>query len=109
MELAVAFAFIASLGFGSGSVLIRLGAQALPSQAVTFFAVGTGAVLATVLALIFNLSDMDDLPLIAYGWFAVLAFMGYPVARLLNYTAISMIGATRAAPMDALRPVFALG
>lgn len=109
MEVAVAFAFLASLGFGSGSVLIRLGAQALPSQAVTFFAVGTGAVLATILALIFDLSDMDDLPAVAYGWFAVLALLGYPMARLFNYTAISMIGATRAAPMDALRPVFALG
>ena len=64
--------------------------------------------LATILALIFNLSDIDDLPIWAFAWFALLAFMGYPMARLFNYTAISMIGATRTAPMDALRPVFSL-
>ena len=107
--LALGFAFAASLGFGVGTVLIRLGTQKLASTAITTIAVGTGAVVSTMLALIFNFAEMQSLPPIAYAWFAVLAVMGYPMARLLNYTAISMIGATRTAPIDSLRPLFALG
>lgn len=75
----------------------------------TTLAVGTGAVVSTALALIFDLAEMRELPAIAYAWFFVLAVMGYPLGRLLNYTSIAMIGAARTAPIDSLRPLFAMG
>ena len=109
MLLSVVFAFAASLGFGVGSVLIRVGTQHVPSPVATTLAVGTGAVVSTALALIFDLAEMRELPAIAYAWFFVLAVMGYPLGRLLNYTSIAMIGAARTAPIDSLRPLFAMG
>ncbi len=109
MLLAIAFAFAASIGFGTGSVLIRVGTQQVPSPVATTLAVGTGAVVSTSLALIFNFAEMRDLPAIAYAWFFALAVMGYPLGRLLNYTSITMIGAARTAPIDSLRPLFAMG
>ena len=109
MLLSVAFAFGASLTFGIGSVLIRVGTQTVSSPVATTLAVGTGAVVSTALALIFNFAEMRELTPIAYVWFFVLAVMGYPLGRLLNYTSISMIGAARTAPIDSLRPLFAMG
>ena len=109
MLLALTFAFAASLGFGAGSVLIRVGTQQVPSPVATTLAVGTGAAVSTTLALIFDFAELGDLPAIAFAWFFALAVMGYPLGRLLNYTSISMIGAARTAPIDSLRPLFAMG
>ena len=109
MALALVFAFLGAMGFGIGTVFIRLATQRLSPPLVTFVSVGVGAVIAVTLALAVNLSEMRDLPLAAFGWFAVLAAMGYPVARLLNYTAISMLGAARVSPIGSVTPVFSVG
>ncbi len=109
MLLAIAFALAASVGFGTGSVLIRVGTQHVSSPVATTLAVATGAVVSTTLALIFDFAELKHLPAIAFAWFFVLAVMGYPLGRLLNYTSISMIGAARTAPIDSLRPIFAMG
>ena len=62
--------------------------------------------MAVTLALIFNLGDFRELPPIAFAWYLFLAFLHHPLARTLNFTAISMIGASRAAPLGAAGPVF---
>ncbi len=62
--------------------------------------------MAVTLALIFNLGDFKELPLIVFAWYLLLATLHHPLARTLNFTAISMIGASRAAPLSAAAPVF---
>ena len=108
MALAVGFAFLAALGLSSGTILIRLGTQRVSPPTATFLAVVVGTVVAVSLALALNPSEMWGLPPQAFGWFAVLAALGYMLARLLNYSAISMIGAARVAPMGSMAPLFAV-
>ena len=108
MALAVAFAFLAALGFSSGYVLIRVGTQRVSAPTATFFGVFTGAVLVTVVAFVLNLPEIKVLEPVAFAWFALMGAMAYPVARVLNNTAITMVGASRAAPMSSLQPLFAL-
>jgi drug/metabolite transporter (DMT)-like permease len=107
--LAVVFAFLAALGFASGNILVRIGTQRVSAPTATFFTVLTGAILVVGLAFAFNLPDIMALPLVAYGWFALMGAMAYLVARVLNNTAITMIGASRAVPMASLQPAFAFG
>jgi drug/metabolite transporter (DMT)-like permease len=107
--LAILFAFLAALGFASGNILVRIGTQRVSAPTATFFTVLTGAVLVLGLAFAFNLPDIIALPPVAYGWFALMGAMAYLVARVLNNTAISMIGAARAVPVASLQPVFAFG
>ncbi len=107
--LAVVFSFLAALGFGSGAILIRLGTQQLSAPTATFFTVLTGAVLVLGLALALDLPEIRALTPAAFGWFALMGAMAYPVARVLNNTAITMVGASRAAPMASLQPIFAFG
>lgn len=104
----MAFSLLAALGFASGNVLIRVGTQQVAAPTATFFTVLTGTFLVLGLALTFNLSDIQELPPSAFGWFALMGAMAYPVARLLNNTAITMVGASRAVPMLSLQPLIAL-
>ena len=109
MALAVSFALLAAFGFGSGTIFIRLATQRLSAPATTFFVVAVGAIIAVCLALAFNLSEMKSQPASAFAWFVLLGALGYPIARLLHYTAISLIGATSVAPIISIAPVFAVG
>jgi drug/metabolite transporter (DMT)-like permease len=108
LALAVVFAFLAALGFSSGYVLIRVGTQRVSAPTATFFTVITGAVLISALALILNLPEVRSVTPTALGWFALMGVMAYPLARVLQNMAITMVGATRAAPVSSLQPIFAM-
>ena len=107
--LAIVLAFIAASGFACGNILIRYGTQQVSAPAATFFTVLTGAILVLGLALVFNLPDIISLQPITFAWFALMGAMAYPIARVLNNTAITMVGTSRATPMASLQPIFALG
>ena len=106
MELGIIFAFCAALGFGTNQIFVRIATQRIPGTAAAFFSVATGAVIAVTLAMIFNFKDFWELSPIVFAWYLLLATLHHPLARTLNFTAISMIGASRAAPLSAAAPVF---
>lgn len=108
MPLAVAFSFLAALGFSSGYILIRVGTQRVSAPTATFFGVFAGALLVVCLALAFRLPDIKALTPTALGWIALMGAMAYPFARVLVSMAITMVGAARASPMNSLQPIFAL-
>ena len=102
------FAFLAALGFSSGYALVRVATQRVSAPTATFFTVITGAVLISILALIFNLPEVKSVTPTALSWFALMGAMAYPLARVLQNTAITMVGATRAAPVSSLQPIVAM-
>ena len=108
MILAVVFALVAASGFSIGNIIIRFGTQRVSPPTATFFTVLTGAVVVLTLAMVFNLPEIRSLDPPAIGWFALMGAMAYPLARVLNNTAITMVGASRAAPMGSTQPIFAL-
>ena len=63
--------------------------------------------IAGTLALVFHRDALGELPLIALPWFLLLATLHHPLARTLNFTAISMVGASRAVPFNGVSPLFA--
>lgn len=107
MALAITFAFLSALGFASGNVFIRIGIERVAPRAATFWTVVTGAVLLTAMAFAFHLSDIKGLKLSTLGWFALMGLMAYPMARVLQNTAIEMVGASRAVPMASVQPLVA--
>ena len=108
MVLAIILAFLAAVGISAGNVLIRVGMQRVSPPTATFFGVVAGAVVITGMALAFNMDEVRSLRPTNFIWFAVLAALAYPVARVLSNTAITWVGASRAAPWSSLRPLFAL-
>lgn len=107
MSLAILFAFLAALGFASGSIFVRVATQRVSPSTATFFGVVAGALLIQTLALSIDLSEYNDLEASDFGWFVLMGSLGYLVARVLNYTAISTVGASRAAPIGSIQPIFA--
>ena len=108
MALAVAFSFLAACGFGSGIVLVRIGTRRVSPPTATFLTVFTGAILIMGLALLLKPQDLMALQPIHFAWFAVMGAIAYPGARFLMNTAITWVGASRAAPWASLQPLFAL-
>lgn len=111
MALAVVFALLASCGFACGNILVRVGTQRVPAPTAALLTVLSSMMLVAGLALALNLDEFKALSPIALGWIVVLGIMGYPMARLFLITAISMVGAARAVPMQGIQPLiaFALG
>lgn len=108
MALAVTFSLLAALGFSAGYVLMRVGTQRVSAPTATCFNVLTGAVLVVSLAAALRFSEIKALSPVALGWIALMGAIAYPFARVLVSTAISMIGASRTAPVNSVQPVIAL-
>ena len=107
MALAIAFALLSALGFACGNVFIRMGIERVTPRAATFWPVLTGAVLLISMAFALNFSEIKSLKLSTVGWFALMGLMAYPLARVLQNTAINMVGAARAVPMASVQPLVA--
>lgn len=95
------------MGFASGNVFIRMGIQGIAPRAATFWTVVTGAVLLTAMAFAIHFSDIKALKVSTIGWFALMGLIAYPLARVLQNTAIDMVGASRAVPMGSAQPLVA--
>ena len=106
--LAIAFSFLAALGFASGTILVRIGTQRVSAPTTAFFTVFTGAILLLVLAFAFHLPDILALAPTTWAWFALMGAMAYPIARVLVNRSIMVVGASRAAALSACQPAFAL-
>ena len=106
MLVAILLAFGGAAGFGTGNIFIRAGTQRLSGPTATTFAVISSSLVAFIPALIGHASEITTLSWKAYAWFALMGAMSYPGARVLNNTAISMVGASGAGPFSALQPVF---
>ena len=85
---------------------MRVATQRIPAPTATLFAVIASAVIAMVPALAWHGPEMIDQSLEAYGWFAVMGLMGYPMAFTFLNVAIKLVGASRSAPFSSVQPIF---
>ena len=97
----------AALGFGTSAVLARGGMQYFGSTTATLISLCSSAVVTMVIALMLHSSEIKSLPLEAFFWFFVAGLITFPGGRLLNFKAISLIGASRATSVISTSPLFA--
>ena len=103
----VLLALLAPLGFGSGAIFARIAIQGAKPSVVTAISLVSSFVLTAIAALIVHGSDIVEFSPLAVLWFAILGIVTFPLARLLNYTSVSMLGAARSSSMIASSPLFA--
>lgn len=104
--VAILFAMLAAFGFGAGAVFARIGLQGMKPTTGTAISLVVSFILASILALSIDAGAFLTLPAIAFAWFLVLGILNYPVARLLNYSAVNMVGAAKSAPLISTAPLF---
>ena len=99
MLLSLGLACIAVLGFGSSAVLARLGMQAMRPMPSALVSMVASTLLASALALIFELDAIIAMPAIAMVWLLGNGMLSYIGGRSQQYIAISLIGAARVTPI----------
>ena len=105
--LGIFLGFVAALGFGTAPVLARIGLLNMRSSSGTVISLVIGFMVVLLLAIAFNLSDIRSLSALAFLWFAVIGVLNFVIGRLLNFTGVSLAGATRTASVLAISPLFA--
>ena len=107
--LGILLAFLAPLGFGSGAIFARIAVQRTKPSVVTTISLISSLGITAIFALIVNGSDILKFSPLALLWFAILGIVTFPLARLLNYTSVGMLGAARSSSLIACSPLFATG
>ncbi|MFC2020374.1 EamA family transporter [Chloroflexota bacterium] len=107
--LGVILAITASCAWSISAVLARLGLQGgIRASTGTFISTLSSLLLLAGLALIFNFNDVVTLLPLALLWFGLVGIVNYVMGRQFNYQAINHIGVTKASPLFASAPLFAL-
>ena len=108
MTLAVVLALLASIGWGTSAVLVRAGLRGMSPVTGTVVSLAAGSLLVGSVALAVYGPSAFALPLAAFGWIFLLGSANYPLGRFLNFTAVSLAGVSRAAPIQASSPLIAM-
>lgn len=108
MTLAIVFALLAAVGWGTGAVFARLGLQHMRSTTGTVVSLAAGVVMVGSLALAVNRDIMFTLPVVALLWFLLLGTINYPLGRYFNFLGVHLAGVSRASPILAAAPVVAV-
>ncbi len=105
MTLAVSLSVLSAIGFGATIILARLGLQRVPPTFAVFVSLCSGFLLTFLVVLTLHFRDVFELTPRAFLWFTFYAIITFPLARLSNYIAISLAGASRTAPLLAISPI----
>ena len=105
MTLAVFLSVLSAIGFGTTIILVRLGLQRVPPTFAVFISLCTGFLLTSLVVLALHFQDIFELTPRTFLWFTFYAIITFPLARLSNFTAISLAGASRTAPLLAISPI----
>ena len=106
--LGAVLAITAAFCWGAGAIFTRLGLQHIKASTGTFISMLSSIVLVAALAFTLNFEDMMSLTPKAFWLFCLIGFINYFIGRQFNYLSIRYIGVTKATPLFAAAPVFAL-
>ena len=105
--LGVAPSLSAALGFGVAVVFARLGLQHMRVTTSALLSLVASGVLTLAVAVALDSRGMLDLRAVTLLWLFLIGLLNYPLGRLLNYTAVHLAGASRAAPIVGASPLIA--
>ena len=106
--LGILLAISAAFGWGTGAVFTRLGLQSMKASSGTLISMFSSLLLIGGLALTLNFEDIRHISPAALLWFSLIGVINYVLGRQFNYTSIKYIGVTRATPLFATAPLFAI-
>ena len=107
MTWGVLLGLSAALGFGSSAIFARLGLQHMRATTGTLVSLTVGTIITMVIAFAFHAREIFALSGVAFLWFLLSGVINFPLGRLLNFTAVSLVGVSRATPIIGSSPLFA--
>ncbi len=107
--LGIVLAITAACCWSISAVLVRLGLQGdVKPPTGTLISIFSSLLLVGSLALLINFDDVSHLSPMALLWFGLVGIVNYVLGRQFDFIAISRIGVTRASPLFAAAPLFAM-
>ena len=106
--LGILAAAMASLGWGTDSVLARQGLRQIPPALGTFLSLCAGLVACLILILIIDPGGLAEYPRAGFAWFAMVGVINFLIGRQCNYNATKRLGATRAVSIFACAPLVSI-
>lgn len=106
--LGIVLAITAAFCWGTAAIFTRLGLQNIKVSTGTFISTLSSLLLIGLLALALNFDDVVHLSPAALLWFALIGIVNFVLGRQFNYAAIRYIGVTKASPLFAAAPLFAM-
>ncbi len=106
--LGILLAITAALCWGTSAIFARLGLQSIRTSTGTLISMLSSVLVVGLLALAINFDDIVHLSPTALLWFSLIGVVNYVLGRQFNYAAIKYIGATKASPLFASAPLFAI-
>lgn len=107
MLIGILFALAATLAWGGGAILVRLGLRGINPGTGTLISLMVGVPFTLVIALSLNPGDVFTIPLSLIPALALVGALNFQLGRLLNYHAIDLAGVSVASPIIAIAPLFA--
>ena len=106
--LGIILAISAGFWWGAGAILARLGLRGIKASTGTLISLLASTLLVGLLALVLNFNDLVHVSPTAILWFGLIGILNFVLGRQFNFTAIKYIGATKATPLFASAPLFAM-
>ena len=107
--LGIVLAITAACCWSISAVLVRLGLQGgIKPPTGTLISILSSLLVVGSLALLINFDDVSHLSPMALLWFGLVGIVNYVLGRQFDFIAISRIGVTRASPLFATAPLFAM-
>ena len=106
--IGVVFGLLASLGFGAGPIFVRLGLEHIRSTTLAVISLWVGTAITMPIAFALHSDEILGLKGVAFLWILLSGVLTFAIARLLNYTSVGLVGVSRATPIVASQPMFAL-
>ncbi|MFC1991626.1 EamA family transporter [Chloroflexota bacterium] len=107
--LGIVLAITAACCWSIGAIFARLGLHgSLKTSTGTFISAISSLLLLGTLALVINFDDVVNLLPLTLVWFGLIGIVNYVMGRQFNYLSIKRIGVTKATPLFASSPLFAM-
>jgi drug/metabolite transporter (DMT)-like permease len=106
--LGIILAVTAALCWGASAIFVRLGLRYIKPITGVFISMLSSLVLVGLLVLSINFGDVVSLRSEVILWFIAIGIITYGIGRLCNFAGVNYIGVTRATPIIASSPLFAM-
>lgn len=98
---------MAALGFGLSAVFIKAALSSVSVKTATVISLLSSMVVTMIFAFVLHSEEIMSLSPMAFLWFILAGLITFLGGRLLNFQAISLVGASKASAVVSSTPLFA--
>ena len=109
MIIALVFAFLAAIGWGSSAIFTRKGLEYLPVSTATILSIIASFFVLVFFAVIIYGIESFIIPITIFLILIFIGIVNYPLGRYMNFTSVRLAGVSRSSPLLSCAPLVSSG